>query len=397
MVEDYTVCQSSRFRGAAKSACAPAIHGSTAATSTDVDAAAGDIVAGRSVPRTRPIGYALLQRPIGDRHPDGGVRRRAARRRLLERRGWLTAIRYRDAAGDRRHRVSPRPRRGGSAAVADRRSLRRLSRRSGVVAGGGSAPPRDHRCAGRSGEAGRASSPETIRASACSKGSSRKWRCSTATVPDGIDVREGAVALSTSIHGTDRRPGCSSISVKTAKPRRATRAADCWMPSATTAASRWRSRRVRLGTGRRYLGRGRGAYPRERREQRDRQRQARAMNVFDELRELERTGTRFDTIVLDPPAFAKNKASVRQGDGRLQGNQPARAEAARARRLPHHLQLLVQHQRGRVPGHGLVRRRSTPHAEIALVEKRTQGRDHPILMAVPETYYLKCLILRKLA
>src|SRR5690348_7262898 len=37
--------------------------------------------------------------------------------------------------------------------------------------------------------------------------------------------------------------------------------------------------------------------------------EARAMNVFDELRELERTSTRFDTIVLDPPAFAKNKAS----------------------------------------------------------------------------------------
>jgi 23S rRNA (cytosine1962-C5)-methyltransferase len=35
-----------------------------------------------------------------------------------------------------------------------------------------------------------------------------------------------------------------------------------------------------------------------------------AMNVFDELRELERRGERFDTIVLDPPAFARNKAAV---------------------------------------------------------------------------------------
>ena len=34
------------------------------------------------------------------------------------------------------------------------------------------------------------------------------------------------------------------------------------------------------------------------------------MNVFDELRELERRREQFDTIVLDPPAFAKNKASV---------------------------------------------------------------------------------------
>ena len=38
--------------------------------------------------------------------------------------------------------------------------------------------------------------------------------------------------------------------------------------------------------------------------------EARAMNVFDELRELERRGERFDTIVLDPPAFAKNKAAI---------------------------------------------------------------------------------------
>ena len=38
--------------------------------------------------------------------------------------------------------------------------------------------------------------------------------------------------------------------------------------------------------------------------------QAREANVFDELRRLERAGERYDTIVLDPPAFAKNKASV---------------------------------------------------------------------------------------
>src|SRR4029453_5578111 len=40
--------------------------------------------------------------------------------------------------------------------------------------------------------------------------------------------------------------------------------------------------------------------------------EAKAMNVFDELRELERIGARFDTIVLDPPAFEKNKAAVKK-------------------------------------------------------------------------------------
>ncbi len=37
------------------------------------------------------------------------------------------------------------------------------------------------------------------------------------------------------------------------------------------------------------------------------------------------------------------------------------------------------------------------HVDAAVVEKRMQGRDHPVLMTVPETYYLKCFILRKLA
>jgi 23S rRNA (cytosine1962-C5)-methyltransferase len=32
----------------------------------------------------------------------------------------------------------------------------------------------------------------------------------------------------------------------------------------------------------------------------------------------------------------------------------------------------------------------------ALVEKRMQARDHPVLLGVPETYYLKCFVLRRL-
>ena len=35
--------------------------------------------------------------------------------------------------------------------------------------------------------------------------------------------------------------------------------------------------------------------------------------------------------------------------------------------------------------------------QVAVVEKRMQGRDHPVVLGVPETYYLKCLILRRLA
>jgi 23S rRNA (cytosine1962-C5)-methyltransferase len=36
------------------------------------------------------------------------------------------------------------------------------------------------------------------------------------------------------------------------------------------------------------------------------------------------------------------------------------------------------------------------HRTVVVVERRTQSRDHPILLTVPETHYLKCLILRAL-
>jgi 23S rRNA (cytosine1962-C5)-methyltransferase len=122
--------------------------------------------------------------------------------------------------------------------------------------------------------------------------------------------------------------------------------------------------------------------------------EARAMNVFDELRELERRGEQFDTIVLDPPAFAKNKASVRKA---LSGYKEINLRA---------LKLLA-------PGGFLVTCSCSynvsegdfadvlaaaavdAHANVTVVEKRMQGRDHPVLITVPETYYLKCFILRK--
>jgi 23S rRNA (cytosine1962-C5)-methyltransferase len=122
---------------------------------------------------------------------------------------------------------------------------------------------------------------------------------------------------------------------------------------------------------------------------------ARAMNVFDELRELERRGERFDTIVLDPPAFAKSKAAARKA---LTGYKEINLRA---------LKLLS-------PGGFLVTcscsynvseaafadviasAAADARADVAVVEKRMQARDHPVLMTVPETYYLKCFILRKL-
>jgi 23S rRNA (cytosine1962-C5)-methyltransferase len=115
-------------------------------------------------------------------------------------------------------------------------------------------------------------------------------------------------------------------------------------------------------------------------------------NVFDKLSELEAAGQRFDVIVLDPPAFAKNRASV-EAAGRGYKEINLRA-----------LKMLV-------PGGTLITSTcsyhmsedaflniladaaSDAHRVARIVEKRTQSRDHPFLISMPETYYLKCVVL----
>jgi 23S rRNA (cytosine1962-C5)-methyltransferase len=119
----------------------------------------------------------------------------------------------------------------------------------------------------------------------------------------------------------------------------------------------------------------------------------RAANVFDSLREFEAAGERFDTIVLDPPAFAKNRASVKS--------------AARG-----YKEINLRSIKLLNPGGVLITCTCSYHmsqemfleiiAEAALdarhrlqiVEVRGQSTDHPVLMGVPETHYLKCVIVR---
>ena len=121
--------------------------------------------------------------------------------------------------------------------------------------------------------------------------------------------------------------------------------------------------------------------------------EAREANVFDELRRLERAGKRYDTVVLDPPAFAKNKASL------------SNARAG-------YKEINLRAMRLLSPGGYLITCSCSYHVSeamfaemlheasvdsrtpISLVEKRMQGRDHPVLLGVPETRYLKCFILR---
>ncbi len=116
-------------------------------------------------------------------------------------------------------------------------------------------------------------------------------------------------------------------------------------------------------------------------------------NVFDLLAEYGRGRRKYDIIVLDPPAFAKSRRHV---------------EAARRAYKGINLAALRLLDRGGV----LVTCSCSHHisegdllgavAEAALdcgkrlriIERRTQSRDHPIALTIPETHYLKCIILQ---
>jgi 23S rRNA (cytosine1962-C5)-methyltransferase len=123
--------------------------------------------------------------------------------------------------------------------------------------------------------------------------------------------------------------------------------------------------------------------------------QAREANAFDELRRLEREGERFDTIVLDPPAFAKNKASVPKA---LSGYRDINLRAFRLLKPGGILVTCSCSYNVDEASFGQVVHEAATDAlvHVDVVEKRMQGRDHPVLLGVPETYYLKCFILRRI-
>lgn len=116
-------------------------------------------------------------------------------------------------------------------------------------------------------------------------------------------------------------------------------------------------------------------------------------NVFDLLREMEQSGERFDVINLDPPAFAKNRSAV---EAAMRGYREINLRA---------MKMLG-------PGGTLITSTCSYHLSeeaflnvlsgaasdagktVQIIEKRMQSRDHPVLVSMPETYYLKCMILR---
>jgi 23S rRNA (cytosine1962-C5)-methyltransferase len=116
-------------------------------------------------------------------------------------------------------------------------------------------------------------------------------------------------------------------------------------------------------------------------------------NAFDLLRELADRGESFDTIVLDPPAFAKNRAAVPQA---TRGYKEINLRALKLLRSEGYLitSTCSYHIRESQFLDILTSAAADARAHIILLEKRTQSRDHPILLTMPETHYLKCLLLQ---
>ena len=121
----------------------------------------------------------------------------------------------------------------------------------------------------------------------------------------------------------------------------------------------------------------------------------REANVFDALREFEASGERFDVIVLDPPAFAKNRASLKAA---IRGYKEINL---RALKLLHAGGVLVTctcsyHVSEELFLEIVNQAAIDARRRVQLIEKRMQAADHPVLLGMPETYYLKCLITRVL-
>jgi 23S rRNA (cytosine1962-C5)-methyltransferase len=115
-------------------------------------------------------------------------------------------------------------------------------------------------------------------------------------------------------------------------------------------------------------------------------------NAFDLLRDYASAGKQYDTIVLDPPAFAKSKKHL---ESALRGYKELNLRALKMLRPGGVLVTcscsfaVSEHHFFDV----LNEAAQDAHRSVRVLEKRTQAKDHPILLGVPETYYLKCFVL----
>jgi len=119
-------------------------------------------------------------------------------------------------------------------------------------------------------------------------------------------------------------------------------------------------------------------------------------NAFDLLKEYDEARRKFDMVILDPPAFAKSRDTIAAAE---RGYKEINLRALKILKAggylvtcscsyhvgePLFLQILAEAA-------------NDARRTVSVCERRTQAQDHPILLTMPETMYLKCLIIRVLS
>jgi 23S rRNA (cytosine1962-C5)-methyltransferase len=115
-------------------------------------------------------------------------------------------------------------------------------------------------------------------------------------------------------------------------------------------------------------------------------------DAFEILRGLVQKGEKFDMVILDPPAFVKSKSKLVEG---LKGYKEINLQALK---LLDKGGILItcscSHNLSRDLFMEMIKSSAKDaHKNLRLIEFRTQAKDHPILLSMPETEYLKCAIL----
>ncbi len=116
-------------------------------------------------------------------------------------------------------------------------------------------------------------------------------------------------------------------------------------------------------------------------------------NTFDILREYYDNNEIFDTIILDPPAFTKTKNAVQ---GAIRGYKEINLRAMKIIKSGGYLITCScsQHVDSNLFMDILYDAAADAKKKVRVVEYRSQAKDHPVLLASPETEYLKCAILQ---
>jgi len=343
--------------------------------------------AGRE-PAGTPLGFALWSsrseirlRMVerGDALPDDFWRARIER-----------ALRWRETVA-----AGPRPTVSCTArATACPRSsstLRRLPRHPDAFPGDGAREAGDRRCP-----------DELLRPQAFSNATTRgsgRWRGSirvsvlSGEVPEAVEVSEATCASGRPAR--DRRRASSSTSGRTTSPPslRSGRALDCFSYDGGFALQLARQCdgvvAVDLSEESLQRAKANGAL------NGITNLTTRNANVFDLLRSFDDSGERFDTVILDPPAFAKSRDAVEKA---VRGYKEINLRALKVLNAGGCLVTCSCSHHVHEDDFEAILTDAAADAGVAvtIVEKRRQARDHPVLLGVPETYYLKCFVLRKL-